>query len=108
MVIYKKLVRDKIPDIIENSENTCEVATLNQEKFIVELKKKLQEEVTEYLISSTDDHAIEELADILEVVHSLAKTHLSTIEEVEKIRQSKFEERGGFERKFLLVSTGEE
>ncbi|MFC7686462.1 phosphoribosyl-ATP pyrophosphohydrolase [Ureibacillus sp. GCM10028918] len=107
MVIYKKLVRDKIPGIIEDSGGKYDFTILDQETFILELKKKLQEEVSEYLTSSTDDNALEELADILELLHSLAKTHHGNIEEVEKIRQNKFEERGGFKRKCFLVSVNE-
>jgi len=108
MVIFNKLVRDKIPQIIEESGEICEFTRLDQETFAVELKKKLQEEVVEYLASSNDESAIEELADVLEVVHSLAKTHNVSMEEVEKIRQKKLEVRGGFDAKYFLIRVGEE
>tara|TARA_B100001564_G_C20112899_1_gene434421 strand:- start:46 stop:255 length:210 start_codon:yes stop_codon:yes gene_type:complete len=64
----------------------------------VELKNKLQEEVNEYLESDS----VEELADIIEVVHSLSAQSGSSIESVEEIRSNKANERGGFSEKIFL------
>ncbi len=47
-----------------------------------------------------DVMAVEELADLLEIVHALAECHGATIEQVEAIRASKAEKRGGFKEKF--------
>ena len=44
MVIYNKVIRDKIPEIIKNSGNSSVVKNLSNEKFLVELEKKLKEE----------------------------------------------------------------
>jgi predicted house-cleaning noncanonical NTP pyrophosphatase (MazG superfamily) len=71
MPIYNKLVRDKIPEIIRNSGKDFNCITLKNESYISELKRKLQEEVEEYAQASDDAEAVEELADILEVVHAL-------------------------------------
>ena len=49
MKIYDKLVRDRIPEIIENSGNHCEVEVVNDEIALEYLYKKLNEEVTELL-----------------------------------------------------------
>ena len=46
--IYNKLVRDKIPEIIEKSGKTCTVETLADEKYIAMLDAKLNEELAEY------------------------------------------------------------
>jgi predicted house-cleaning noncanonical NTP pyrophosphatase (MazG superfamily) len=105
MEIYNKLVRDKIPDLIKKNGESCKVEILEQEAFIVALKKKLQEEVDEYLTSQHEEEAIEELADILEIIHSLAQTHHQTMNEVEKVRQIKYKERGGFNKKYYLINT---
>ena len=46
--VYNKLVRDKIPEIIESSGKTCTVETLTDEKYIAMLDAKLTEELAEY------------------------------------------------------------
>lgn len=57
----------------------------------------------EYVKAQTDEEAIEELADILEILHALADVHGSTIREVDEIRKSKAEKRGGFWDKVFLI-----
>lgn len=108
LTFYNKLVRDKIPDIIESKGEDCKFSILGQESFIHELKKKLMEEVNEYLSATNDLNAMEELADILEILHTLAETHQKTFAEVESIRQNKLKERGGFKNKYFLISTNQQ
>lgn len=104
MITYNKLVRDKIPNIIENNGEKCEVKILEEESFVLELKKKLKEEVDEYMNAQDSTNALEELADILEVIHSLAETHDKSIKDVEKIRQLKLKNHGGFNNRYFLIS----
>ena len=61
---YNKLVRDRIPEIIESSGKTCLTATLSDESYIHMLDLKLNEELTEY----QESKSMEELADLLEVI----------------------------------------
>lgn len=103
MSTYNKLVRDRIPEMLNQAGNKFKVETLNQDRFILELRKKLKEEVMEYQEAATDEEALEELADLLEVIHSLASIHQSTFEELEQIRKDKTAERGGFEEKVFLL-----
>ena len=98
MKTYNKLVRDRIPEIIEASGHKCETRVLSDDEYLVELKNKLQEEVNEFLESGS----VEELADIIEVVHSLSAQSGSSIESVEEIRSNKADERGGFKEKIFL------
>ena len=108
MPIHNKLVRDKIPQIIKESGKTPVTKILNQKEYITELRKKSQEELQEYLTAETDEEALEELADLLEIIHALAKVHGSTIEEVDKIRVEKAEKRGGFTDKVFLIEVQDE
>ncbi|WP_058306367.1 nucleoside triphosphate pyrophosphohydrolase [Gracilibacillus massiliensis] len=71
MPVYNKLVRDNIPSIIEENGQKCKVEKLKSVDFVKELKNKFQEELDEYLETDSDNDAIEELADILEIIHTL-------------------------------------
>ncbi|WP_216830319.1 nucleoside triphosphate pyrophosphohydrolase [Alkalihalobacterium elongatum] len=108
MPIYNKLVRDKIPAIIEAAGKGYRTKQLDDVEYIKELKIKLTEEMAEYQEVQTDGQAIEELADVLEIIHSLATVHGANIEEVEAIRKKKAEERGGFQEKIFLIDVDDE
>ena len=103
-IIYEKLVRDKIPEIIEKSGKQCEIEILSDEKYLEMIDKKLDEELAEY----HQDQNIEELADLLEVIYAATKAHGYSIEELEKVRAQKAEKRGGFDKKILLKKVIEE
>ncbi len=59
---------------------------LQREEYQDELTKKAKEELQEYIEAQTHQEAIEELADLLEVMHALAAVHGSTPEQLEKVR----------------------
>lgn len=103
-IIYNKLVRDKIPEIIEVSGKTCETKILSNEEYLQMLDKKLDEELAEY----RKDQNIEELADLLEVLYATAKARGYSIEELEHVRVEKQKARGGFEGRILLKSVEKE
>ena len=89
---YHKLVRDRIPEIIEENGDTCVCSVLSQQDYITLLDQKLNEELEEY----QESKSMEELADLLEVVSAVAAARGSSMEEVEKIRAEKKEKRPGF------------
>ena len=99
-ITYNKLVRDKIPEIIEASGKTCETEILSEEEYLKMLDKKLDEELAEY----HQEQNIEELADLLEVLYATAKARGYSIEELEQMRIKKQKTRGGFDKKILLKS----
>lgn len=103
MPIYNKLVRDRIPEIIESTGKDFSIRILNDEEYIIELKKKSFEELHEYVEATNRADAIEELADLLEIIHALAEYHGSNIEEVLKVREEKAIKRGGFKEKIFLI-----
>ena len=98
---YNKLVRDRIPEIIEASGNECKTAVLSDEEYLKMLDEKLDEELAEY----HKDQNIEELADLLEVICAAAIARGYTLEELEAERAKKAETRGGLEKKSLLIET---
>ncbi len=98
---HSKAIRDKIPEIIQKDGHSFNVKTLSDEEFLIEIEKKLSEEVIEY----QNDKNPEELADILEVIYRIAKLRGISKEELENIRIKKLQERGGFEENLFLVDT---
>ena len=96
---YDKLVRDKIPQIIESSGKSCTVCRLDDGSYLRKVDEKLQEELAEYL----ESHAIEELADLCEVVRAAARALGYTIDDLERIRAEKARARGAFDERLLLV-----
>ena len=100
---YNKAIRDKIPEIIRASGKDCDVKTLSDEAFLIEMEKKLLEEVHEY----GESGSIMELADVLEVVYSIASLRRVDKEELESLRVNKLKERGGFKENLFLVQTME-
>ena len=103
MLIYNKLVRDLIPNVITKTGKEFSTRILPEDEYIVELKKKLSEELQEYNEAKTDEEAVEELADILELLHAAVKMHNSTVKELEEVRKAKAEKRGGFEQRIFLI-----
>jgi predicted house-cleaning noncanonical NTP pyrophosphatase (MazG superfamily) len=90
---HGKLVRDKIPQIIRSKGQEPVIYTADTEEYCIRLRDKLREEVEEYLASDNDR---EELADILEVLYALARQAGTDQHELEKLRATKAEKRGGF------------
>jgi predicted house-cleaning noncanonical NTP pyrophosphatase (MazG superfamily) len=100
---YNKLVRDRIPEIIKATGKTLTTRTLSEEEYLTELKKKSFEELEEYHDAETRENAIEELADLMEIVHAFAKARNMTLDEIEVIRREKAKKRGSFDKKVFLA-----
>lgn len=100
IIPYNKLVRDNIPDIIENNGQIAKTAVLDDDKYTAALEKKLKEETREYLQSKE----LTELADILEVVEALAKNQCSSFDEVLELKKQKQEKNGAFDKRIFLIN----
>ena len=95
---HNKLVRDRIPEIIEASGKTCVTEVLSQEAYIQALDKKLSEELAEYQQSKS----LEELADLLEVMGAVVKARGYTWEDLTRVRKEKRAARGAFDQRIFL------
>ena len=98
-----KLVRDRIPEIIKNDGKTPIIEILSNEEYLLELDKKLNEEVAE----NQADKSIEEMADILEVLFAICEGRANTVEELTQVREAKREKRGGFKDRIYWVGNEE-
>ena len=101
MKIYDKLVRDRIPEIIENSGNHCEVEIVSDEMALEYLYKKLNEEVSELL----EDKNLEEIADVVEVLFAIGRKYGYSEDDILNKRNEKRVKSGGFEDNIILKNT---
>lgn len=99
---YNKLVRDKIPQIIENNNEHPVIRILSESEYLKELCKKLFEESSEVENSKDSKEMLEELADVLEIIKSIAILQNSSLEGIIEIAREKEEKRGGFSKRIFL------
>jgi predicted house-cleaning noncanonical NTP pyrophosphatase (MazG superfamily) len=95
---YDKLVRDRIPDIIEAKGGKCLTHIAGDAEYRTKLYEKLCEE-TEELIR---DQTIGEVVDVLEVLDAIVSLEGFSAEEVATVKRRKLEDRGGFEKRIIL------
>ena len=96
---YNKLVRDKIPENIDKIEGRkASWRILNDDEYKKELDKKLIEEIHEFI----EEHDIEELADVMEVIETIMKVENIQIEEVKEKQMMKRKKKGGMDDKIYL------
>ncbi|MEV6281919.1 nucleoside triphosphate pyrophosphohydrolase [Kribbella sp. NPDC051770] len=100
----RKLVRDRMPEIIRAKGEEAVVYRAGAAEYRRRLREKLVEEVDEFLGEGEREAALEELADVMEVVRALAVDLGASAEDVERIRVAKAAERGGFAER--VVWTG--
>ncbi|GAA0228446.1 hypothetical protein ACFFQF_12530 [Haladaptatus pallidirubidus] len=98
MTRYDKLVRDRIPEIIEENGETPKTNVTDGDEYERRLAEKLDEEVAEFHESGDP----EELADVLEVVYALADRADVSPDELERLRVEKADDRGGFSAGIVL------
>lgn len=96
--VHNKLVRDRIPEIIETSGKTCVAVTLPDDAYIRALDAKLNEELAEYQQSKS----LEELADFLEVMGAVVKARGYTWDDLTRVRKEKRAVRGAFDKRIFL------
>jgi len=101
MKIYNKLVRDRIPTIINASGGECEFRVATTEEMSDLLLEKLREEVEELI----ENPNTEEIAVVLEVLETIAKVKNISLEDIRLVKVNKKRNRGGFKNKIVLLQT---
>jgi len=84
MPVYNKLVRDKILEIIESDGLAYNARILESSELLKEVKAKMIEEAKEFHAAETANESLEELADVLELIHTALNTLGVTFEELMK------------------------
>lgn len=95
---YNKLVRDRVPELIEESGRKQVSRTLNEDEYEQALMDKIVEEIEEYRVSKNE----EEIADIYEVLDCLVKLKDYEPMHIDYLRLIKREARGSFHKRILL------
>ena len=111
---YNKLVRDRIPEIIQANGKRCSIETMSELEYRQALLEKLVEEAQEargaILRSAAPDELLTELADLQEVLAALMAAWQIAPEHVQQVQRQRRAERGGFDQQMRLLRTedGEE
>lgn len=101
--IANKLVRDRIPEIIESKGGTCETEILGDEEYKEALMVKLQEEIAEF---DKGAHP-EELVDVYEVLIALTNACGYDMHMLNKMADEKRKKNGAFNEKIFLKTYNE-
>jgi predicted house-cleaning noncanonical NTP pyrophosphatase (MazG superfamily) len=103
-VVYNKLVRDRIPEIIQADGHRPVTHVLGSQDYQMALLAKLVEEAQEAR-QATSRELPGELADLLEVLEAVVATLAMTWQELEELAAIKRDQRGGFNRRLFLEYT---
>lgn len=103
MKVFRKLVRDRIPEIIAANGEKAITRVLDEAEFVTALENKLLEEVQEMRASKAERKV--EIADIYEVLDALIRAYGFSKEEIMALKEKKRRERGGFEKRLFLEGT---
>lgn len=103
MPVYNKLVRDKILDIIQAKGLSYHARALESNELLKAIKAKMIEEASEFHDAKDRQANMEELADILELIHAAISVLGVSYEELDATREYKKIIRGGFENGVYLI-----
>jgi len=92
-----KLIRDRLPAIMQAQGLTVFTRRLDDAEFVARLKDKLVEEAAEARSAASQAELTDELADLREVMLALAEAAGIPEADVEARRIAKRAERGGFD-----------
>jgi predicted house-cleaning noncanonical NTP pyrophosphatase (MazG superfamily) len=103
--VYKKLVRDKIPEITRSTGMECEIRILDDDEVIEQLKIKAVEESQELIEAEGLPDTKKEMSDVLQIIVSLAQRLGIPMDEIEALRAEREAKRGGFDKGIFLEKT---
>ncbi|WP_337879227.1 nucleoside triphosphate pyrophosphohydrolase [Rheinheimera sp.] len=102
---YKKLVRDKIPSIIENDGERPEYKKVDGDTLIELLEEKILEESQEVAGAANRQERINEIADLFEVISSLCRLEDIKLQEIKAAQKAKKRRIGGFDDGIYLLNS---
>lgn len=103
-----KLVRDKIPDIMNKGGSKPIIKIADDEEFVYALKHKILEEAQQLKNARTEGHELEEIIDIMEAVNTYIKHKKVSVKNADRMRKYKLRKHGGFDKRILLEGVEKE
>jgi len=108
--VVDKLIRDKLPQIMRTSGIQVFERAMEKDEYLKRLKDKLLEEAKEVIASGSEKEMREELADLLEVMLSLAKAYGMELADIQQAAEQKRADKGGFDNRiynaFVEIEAG--
>ena len=102
-IYYNKLVWDNVPDLIREKGKECEVRTLDDDEFEIELLKKVEEEASALPETASRQELIDELADVVTCIEYIKRVKNITELEMADAIERRTRKKGRFENKTYLV-----
>lgn len=100
--VYNKLIRDRIPEIIQSDGKEFETEILSELEFHKALRQKLIEEAQEAAEADSNELS-KEIADLYEVIDAIINAYGLDQNAILKLQNQRRQERGGFERRLRLL-----
>jgi predicted house-cleaning noncanonical NTP pyrophosphatase (MazG superfamily) len=101
---YPKLIRDKIPKIVEKKGKQVKIKrSTSDEEFFDFLLKKVVEESIELQHSKEHGNTQEEIADVIEIIDTILRLKGWSKEDINTIQKEKREKNGGFEERLIML-----
>jgi predicted house-cleaning noncanonical NTP pyrophosphatase (MazG superfamily) len=103
MNIHNKLVRDKIPEVLQRKGVAFAIHRLDQAQYRLALLEKLVEEAQEAREKVGDkERLLLELSDVQEVLAAIIKEFGLDKAALDRLQRERWETRGGFEERLFL------
>ncbi len=106
MKIFRKLIRDNMPELMAKEGKHLKTRALSEEEFLPALENKLLEEVQELRTDPTESKPAK-IAYIYEILDYIVRATGSTPKQIESIRKEDFAKKGGSDKKLFLEGEGE-
>ncbi len=102
-IVYNKLVRDHIPEIIRADGQNPQIRIMEKSEYRIELLKKLVEEALETeATGGNPDELVKEIGDLEEVVSAIIKEFGLARSRIDAMREKRRQSRGGFGKRIFL------
>lgn len=98
---HRKLIKDKIPQIMDQRGADYEVRTMSKGEFKGELRRKLVEEAKE-IVKANKSELLGELADVLQIFTSILEIENLRMRDVRKTMTDKKKRTGAFKKRIFL------